>query len=118
VNVLDVPTSGVRAGRAVGALLAFLHVVCGRPNPKTPDRVLWTGTVGDIRDGMALNADDPSVCPTTDDETVQLLHRARPTLRQHGFRLSPKSIERTSIIRVSSRPKGYKPEWERRPNYR
>lgn len=100
-------------GKAVGAVLAFLYAACGKPNPSTPKQVLWTGTVEQFRAGVLVNAEDPRVCPEDDDEMVDLLHHARPTVRHHKFRMSPQSITADSVIKVTSCPNGYQPKWKR-----
>lgn len=113
MNSLLAPNPTVNKGKAVGAVLTFLHATCGKPNPDAPNKVLWKGTVEEFRTGVGINADDSSVCPTTDVEMVELLHHARPLLRKRRFRLSPQRITTTSTIKVTSCPPTYKPAWER-----
>lgn len=113
MNSLTIPDKRAVQGRVTGYLESFLHAAAGPPNPKKPRVVLWQGSVADVREGVALNADDPAICPSTDEDMVELLHHARPLLRARGFLLSPQAIDVDSTVKVTSRPAGYKPSWQR-----
>lgn len=111
--------------QAIGEVLAFFYTVAGKPprmkyvrSYQTADvrklPYLWKGSVSNIREGCQANAQRPEVIPETDAELADLLMYARPTLRQHGYLLSPGTIQEQSIVYVRVRPKNYQPAYGRK----
>lgn len=113
MNSLLAPRKNVARFQASGALAAFFHAVCDKPNRQDPDRILWRGTMEDIRQGGRLNAEHPETFPDTVEAVVDLLQYSRPMLRRQGFLLAPKRLTAGSTVTVRRKPKGYLPEWER-----
>lgn len=95
---------------STGALLAFFSAVAGGG---PTGRVLWRGTVADIREGTRINADVPESVPTTDDGMADLLRYARPALRRHGFIFAPLHVSADGVVTIKRKPKGYRTEWEK-----
>jgi hypothetical protein len=123
MNVLDRRYSTAARGAAIGAVLQFLHAQCpGRdPSRVDPNRVLWQGTVEELRLAVIDHATVPSVCPTDEDEMVALLRRHRPLLRSRRFRfrcqgrgaVGPAGIGPGSVLTVTPCPKDYVPAYQR-----